>query len=189
MLGLIIVTVVALVIAIWWGLTYQQLVELESQVDQALGTLAAQLRQRINLIPDILKAAREAVNFQMKYFNQILELRKQIHHVRKRSGTEDREMPPELRALDELAQNSNPNHPVCEDNPQMDVKTYEKLQEIIRDTEKDIAGARRFVEDAKAQYNSAVRSFPGSLVASNCGFSPLPTTQIDSKLDRKPDYW
>ena len=51
MLGLIIVTVVALVIAIWWGLTYQQLVELESQVDQALGTLAAQLRQRIDSYP------------------------------------------------------------------------------------------------------------------------------------------
>jgi hypothetical protein len=100
------------------------------------------------------------------------------------------DIPPELIPL--LAagsQNAGRNRPVHEDNPQIDVKTYEELQKIMAATEKDVAAARRFVQAAISEFNAAVRSFPGSLVALIHGYSVLPTLKVTPELEKKPDYW
>lgn len=188
-LFLIICVVLVLVAVCWWGTTYAQLARLRSQVDEAIGTLAAQFQQRFDLIPDTLKAARESIRIQIYYLNQILEARKQIHVTRETPNIESMDIPPELGHLTSLARGAGRNQPNYENNPQMDLKTYEKLQEIIASTEKDIAAARRFVEAAIAEYNAAICSFPGSLVASAHGFYRLSATKIDPRIADKPNYW
>lgn len=184
-----IIAVVVLVLLVTWFSTYSKIAALGSQVDLAVGTLAAQLQQRHDLIPDVLKAAKEAVKVQMQYLDQILAVRKSLNVPLQQQSQVFDDMPPELRPLAATAQNAGHNRPVNESNPQMNVGTYEKLQEIMQSTEKDVSGARRFLQSAISEYNTAVRSFPGSLVASVHGFVAMPTERITPQLERKPNYW
>jgi LemA protein len=185
---LVIIVVVALLLLALWVSTYSRIAALGSQIDLAAGTLAAQLQQRHDLIPDVLKAAKEAVKAQMQALDGILAVRRSLSSD-SRPPAEAFDVPPELRALTATAQNAGRGRPVHEDNPQIDVKTYEKLQEVMQSTEKDVAGARRFLQAAISQYNAAVRSFPGALVASVHGFAALPTAKVTPQLEHKPNYW
>ncbi|MEI6177255.1 MAG: LemA family protein [Verrucomicrobiota bacterium] len=163
---------ILLIALIWWASTNGRLIALRCQVEEAVGTLAAQLQQRLDLMPDIRDAAREAVEAQVGYLTRILNTRRDIH------GGHD--------AAPGYAGRSRPMN---EDNPQMDVKTYQEAQRIHASTEKDIAAARRFVQAAIAEYNAAIAAFPASIVASMKGFVPLATAQITPDLARKPDMW
>jgi LemA protein len=188
-LFIVVVTISAIVGAAVWVATYSRIASLRSQVDLAVGTVAAQLQQRLDLIPDVLKAAKEAVKAQLHALDQILSVRKNLNAIPQIQGAAFDDMPPELRPLTAAAQNAGRNRPINESNPQVDVKTYEKLQEIMLSTEKDVAGARRFLQAAIADYNTAIRSFPGALVASAHGFPVIPTARITPQLEQKPNYW
>lgn len=185
---LVVIVIFAIVLIVLWVSTYSRIAALGSQIDLAVGTLAAQLQQRHDLIPDVLKAAKEAVRAQMQALDGILAVRKHIN-TDSQVPTAAFDVPPELRALTATAQNAGRNRPVHEDNPQIDVKTYETLQEALLSTEKDVTGARRFLQAAITEYNTAVRSFPGSLVASLHSFAAMPTAKVTPQLERKPNYW
>jgi len=45
-----------------------------------------------------------------------------------------------------------------------------QLQEELSDIENKLAAARRFFNGATTEYNNAVESFPGNMVARNFGF-------------------
>jgi LemA protein len=49
-------------------------------------------------------------------------------------------------------------------------QNFLQLQEELSDIENKLAAARRFFNGATTEYNNAVESFPGNLVARNFGF-------------------
>lgn len=186
---LIAIAIFALILLATWFSTASKIAALGSQVDLAVGTLAAQLQQRHDLIPDVLYAAKEAVKAQMQFLDQILAVRKNLNSASQSQSQTFDDMPPELLPLAATAQNAGRNRPINESNPQIDVKAYQKLQEIMQSTEMDVSGARRFLQSAISEYNTAVRSFPGSLVASVHGYAAMPMARITPQLERKPNYW
>ena len=51
-------------------------------------------------------------------------------------------------------------------------ENFLKLQEELSDIENKLAAVRRFFNGATTEYNNAVQTFPGNLVARNFGFNP-----------------
>ena len=51
-------------------------------------------------------------------------------------------------------------------------ENFLKLQEELSDIENKLAAARRFFNGATTEYNNAVQTFPGNMVARNFGFNP-----------------
>jgi len=54
------------------------------------------------------------------------------------------------------------------------------LQEELADLENKIAAARRFLNNAVAEYNTAIQQFPAALFAGMFGFTPAPMFELDA---------
>jgi len=162
------------------------LVQHSAQVNQAIGTLSAQYKQRFDLIPDVNKAAKTAVRVQREYFDKLLAFRKGLHPTIELGdlGT----MPPDLIPMAVGAMAASAGKAVIENNPAMNVDGYTELQRILLSTEKDVTAARRFYWAAVAEYNAAIRSFPAAIIASLHGYKMIPQEVITPQLETKPDY-
>jgi LemA protein len=183
---LILLGVVTLLLIVW-VCTATKLVQLSGQVDLAIATLAAQYEQRMNLIPDTLRAAREAVRAQRDYLDKMLEVRKGLHAdvVPMELGA----LPPDYLPIAAASAAASAGRAVNESNPTLTVEAYTELQRSMKDTEKDVTAARRFYWAAVAEYNTALRSFPSSIVAAVHGYHLIPTAKITDELETKPDYF
>ena len=51
-------------------------------------------------------------------------------------------------------------------------ENFVKLQDELSDIENKLAAVRRFFNGATTEYNNAVQTFPGNMVARNFGFNP-----------------
>jgi hypothetical protein len=77
---------------------------------------------------------------------------------------------------------------ISEASMNIDTKTYEELQRIMHDTEKDISAAKRHYWSAVSEYNSAIACFPASIISSFHGFKPIDQPRLEEKLWRQPDF-
>ena len=167
----------SMVVVVAWVAAYNHLTRLRNVVRQAAGTLAAQLHQRHDLVPDMADAARESVEVQREYLGQVLESRERIMGVSQNPSSGD------------VGQARRGPLIAGESNPQMSVETYVQAQKVQAATEEDIAAARRFLQAAVAEYNSAIESFPMSIVASMSNFQPYDFYSISEEIAAKPDVW
>src|SRR5256885_9706833 len=70
---------------------------------------------------------------------------------------------------------------VAENYPQLKAnENFRQLQEELADLENKIAAARRFLNNAVAEYNTAIQQFPAALFASMFGFTPAPMFELDA---------
>jgi LemA protein len=183
--GLIAVSV--LVLLILWVIGLTKLTELNGQINLTVGTLAAQYQQRLDLIPDTVKLAREAVHRQKKYFDKLLEIRKGMHPGLTTSSLGS--LPPDDLPIVIAALSAAASKACHESNPNMDVSVYAEALRTMKETEMDIAGARRFFWSAVTDYNIAVRSLPFSIIAKVHGYRLMPEAQIPAGMEKKPAYF
>ena len=185
----IILGLIALIFLLWWFGTLGRLNALRSQILEARGALVAQLRQRYDLIPVTLKAAREGVGAEMEYLMGILDTRKELARPNSRD-TVDPGAPLELQPV--LAAMSNGgSRSIHESNPTAAAPAalYQQFMKINSSTEKDVTAGRRFVEAAIGEYNAAVRTFPAVIVALLHGHKPVKNAKLTKKLATLPDYF
>ena len=183
--AIIAATAISFALVLWCKML-NRLTQLSAQVNQAIGTLSAQLQQRFDLIPDVLESARTSVRVQREYLDKLLEVRQHMHA--RMSPMDLGSLPPDIAPLMASGIAASAGKPGLESNPKMNVKAWTELQRVLHDTEKDVSGARRFYAAAVTEYNIAVRSVPTAIVASVHGFLPLPEFQISSQQKVKPDY-
>ena len=187
----IVVTAVVLVIAfimfLWIYISiWNNLAQHAAQVNQSIGTMAAQYQQRHNLIPDACHAAKAAVRAQREYFDNLLAVRKGL--ISNIQITDLGSVPPDFVPVVMAGQAASNSRSVNESNPAMNVEAYTELQRIMLSTEKDVTAARRFHWAAVAEYNAAIRSFPAIIIATLHGYESIPTQVITPEMEKKPDY-
>jgi LemA protein len=177
----------AFVLFVLWIIGWNKLTQLSGQVNLTVGTLSAQYQQRLDLIPDAVKLAREAVRKQKVYFDKLLEVRKGMHPAMTAMSLGS--IPPDEMPMVLAAMSAAASKAYHESNPTMDVSVYAETMRTMKETEMDIAGARRFFWSAVTEYNIAVRSFPLSFIARVHGFELLPDAHLPAGMDKKPSYF
>ena len=160
----VVVVVIALVISI-----YNNLVGLRQTVRQGVGDIDAQLRQRHDLIPNLVEAVKGYAGHEASTLEAVIAARNSAAKGAPSSGNEA-----QLRvALDNLLA-------LGEAYPDLKASAnFQSLQGELADVEDKLAAARRALNAAVARFNSARESFPAVLFAASLGFAEADFHRLD----------
>ncbi len=164
----IVLAVVALVVLLVIGI-YNNLVGLRQSVRQGVADIDAQLRQRHDLIPNLVEAVKGYAGHEASTLEAVIAAR---NAAAKGEPSSDSEA--QLRvALDNLLA-------LGEAYPDLKASAnFQSLQNELGDVEDKLAAARRALNAAAARFNSARESFPAVLFASALGFAEADFHRLD----------
>ncbi|PQA87455.1 LemA family protein [Hyphococcus luteus] len=157
-LGLIVVVVV-FVITI-----YNRIVALSQRTEQAFADVDVQLKQRHDLIPNLVETVKGYATHEKETLNAVIEARNnaQAAHGPAEQGAAEGVLGAALGRLFALA----------EAYPDLKANTnFLELQSELSDVENKIAAARRFFNNAVQEFNTAIQQIPGNFVAPLGGFT------------------
>ena len=163
LLGIVIVLVV-LAIGI-----YNKLVALRQNVKQGVADIDAQLRQRHDLIPNLVNTVKGYASHEQETLESVIAARNHAASGAINSADEQT-----LRvALDRLLA-------LGEAYPDLKASSnFQELQRELSDVEDKLAAARRALNAAVSRYNTGRESFPAVLFAGMFGFEPADFHRLD----------
>lgn len=161
----VLLVIVVLVIGI-----YNRLVGLRQGVRQGVADIDAQLRQRHDLIPNLVETVKGYAGHEAATLEAVIAARNAAASGSLTTGDEQR-----LRgALDSLLA-------LGEAYPDLKASAnFQSLQGDLADVEDKLAAARRALNAAVARFNAARRSFPAVLVAGALGFAEADFHRLDA---------
>jgi LemA protein len=164
-MAMIILLVVIAVIVIYAIFAYNRLVSLSQAWKQAFADIDVQLRQRHDLIPNLVETVKGYAAHERGVFENVTEAR--ANAMRATTVAE--------KGAAESALSGALGHlfAVAENYPQLKAnENFRQLQDELTDIENKIAAARRFLNNAVAEYNAAIQQFPAVMFAGAMGFHP-----------------
>jgi len=151
--------------------TYNRLVSLRQAWKRAYADIDVQLRQRHDLVPNLVETVKGYAAHESGVFTAVTQARASAMSARsvgERSAAEG--------ALTSALGNLMA---VAENYPQLKAsENFRQLQDELADLENKIAAARRFLNNAVAEYNTAIQQFPAGLFAGAMGFTPAEMFQL-----------
>jgi LemA protein len=163
-LGILIVLVVLVLIAI--GL-YNRLVKLRNNRENAFADIDVQLKQRLDLIPQLVDAVKAYMKHESTVLTDITNAR--TNALKATTVNEkiaaDTQLSTALQGLN-VAVEAYPDLKASQN--------FMQLQEEISDIENKLAAARRFFNSATKELNVATETFPSNILAGMFGFKREP---------------
>lgn len=148
---------------------YNQLVGLRQNVNQGVADIDAQLRQRHDLIPNLVETVKGYAGHEATTLEAVITARNQAAKGNPSSGDEQG-----LKiALDNLLA-------LGEAYPDLKASTnYQELQGELANIEDKLAAARRALNAAVARFNTAREAFPAVVFAGALGFEQADFNRLD----------
>jgi LemA protein len=162
-------TIVLLVIIVglgFWAMSiYNGLVAMRQRVSQAFADIDVQLKQRHDLVPNLVETVKGYASHEKGTLEAVIKARNAAVTAQGPAAQAAAEgaLQGALRQIFALAE----AYPDLKAN-----QNFQQLQAELSDLENKIAAARRFFNNAAAEYNSTRESFPAVLFAQSLGFSP-----------------
>ncbi|MFP4098395.1 MAG: LemA family protein [Alphaproteobacteria bacterium] len=159
-------TILIIIIVIVGALVmlYNRLVALRQTRNNAFSDIDVQLKQRYNLVPQLVETVKGYAAHEKSVFENVTQARAQVGAAKGATGER-------VAAENVLGGALMGLLAVAENYP--DLKADQNFQTLMRelsDIENKIAAARRFLNNATAEYNTAIEQFPAVLIAKNFGF-------------------
>lgn len=147
---------------------YNRLVALRQNVNQGVADIDAQLRQRHDLVPNLVGTVQGYASHERETLDSVIEARNRAAHGMN-SASEA-----QLRvALDRLLA-------LGEAYPDLKASAnFQELQRELADVEDKLAAARRALNAAVSRFNAARESFPAVLFAGALGFREADFHRLD----------
>ena len=160
-----IVLAVLVLLALWLVMTYNGLVTLRQRCRQAFSDIDVQLKQRHDLIPNLVETVKGYAAHERTTLDAVVQARNAAiaAHGPAAQAQAEGVLQGALRQLFALAE----AYPDLKAN-----QNFQQLQTELSDLENKIAAARRFFNNAAAEYNATRESFPAVVFAQSMGFGP-----------------
>lgn len=159
---LIIIGILVLLV-IWIISIYNGLVRLRNRRENAFADIDVQLRQRHDLVPQLVETVKGYASHEKELLMKVTEARTAAMSAK---AIDDK-----IVAEQQLTAALQGLRVQVEAYPDLKAnQNFLQLQEELSDIENKLAASRRFFNGATTEYNNAVESFPGNLVARNFGF-------------------
>ena len=174
----ILLGIVAL-LALWLIVTYNGLVGLRNQVQNAWKQIDVQLKRRHDLIPNLVNTVKGAMEFERETLERVIQARNtavNAHGVGETAQAENA-LTQSLGRLFALAE----NYPELKSN-----QNVLQLQEELTSTENKIAFARQLYNDLVMRFNTAQEVFPTNLFARGLGFTRAEFFEIEEAARQTP---
>ncbi len=148
---------------------YNRLVSLRQNVNQGVADIDAQLRQRHDLVPNLVETVRGYASHEKETLDAVISARNQAASGAIQSSDEAQFK----LALDRL-------FALAENYPDLKASAnFQELQRELSDVEDKLAAARRALNAAVSRYNTSRESFPAVLFASSLGFQEADFHRLD----------
>ena len=169
--GIILIVLGVIVVFIIVG--YNRLVSLRQAWKNAFADIDVQLKQRHDLIPNLVETVKGYAAHESGVFESVTAARA----TAMRATT-----PAEKGAAEGALSGALMNlMAVAENYPQLKAnENFKQLQDELADIENKIAAARRFFNNAVAEYNASIEQFPSVFYAGALGFTHADMFALDA---------
>ena len=160
----LIVLAVIIVLVVWVISIYNGLVSMRQRVNQAFADVDVQLRQRHDLIPNLVETVKGYAAHERGTLDEVVKARNAAVAAQgpAQQAAAENMLSGALRQLFALSE----AYPDLKANA-----NFQALQAELTDIENKIAAARRFFNNAVQEYNTGMQRFPAALFAAALGFS------------------
>jgi LemA protein len=143
---------------------YNGLVTLRQRVNQSFADIDVQLKQRHDLIPNLIETVKGYAAHERGTFDAVIQARNNAVAAKTpgQVAAAENQLTGAVRGLLALA----------ESYPDLKASAnFQQLQAELSDLENKIAAARRFFNNAVQEYNTGIQRFPAALFAGALGFT------------------
>ena len=144
---------------------YNRLVALGQRVNQAFADIDVQLKQRHDLIPNLVETVKGYAAHERGTLDDVIKARNSAMSAQgpAQQAAAENMLSGALRQLFALSE----AYPDLKANA-----NFQQLQAELSDLENKIAASRRFFNSAVQEYNTGIQRFPAALFAASFGFTP-----------------
>lgn len=176
---LIVILVILLAAVIYVVASYNSLVGTRNRAEEALGALDAHLRQRYDLIPNLVETVKGYAEHEESTLTSVIDARNEAMRSQgaDRGEAEDR-LSGTLKSLFALAE----SYPDLKANA-----GFLDLQRQLAVLEEDILKARKYYNAIARTMNDKVAMFPSSIIASIFHFTRLDYIEASEEERRRPE--
>ena len=184
MTGLIIVIAIVGVIVLWYISANNKLVALANNRENAFADIDVQLKQRHDLIPQLVAAVKGYMNHESEVLTKITQARSRALSA---TSVNDK-----IEAEQELSSAMSAFNVQVEAYPELKANTnFMHLQEEIADIENKLASVRRYFNSTTKELNTVIQSIPTNIVAGFKHMTPQPFFDLGKEerkqLDKAPE--
>lgn len=180
-IGILLVLVV--LCAIYIGVTYNSLVKARNIVKEAFSTMDVYLKQRWDLVPNLVEVVKGYAKHEKETFSQITSLRTGSYAELSAKN--------KININEQLSQGISKLMAIAENYPELKAsQNFVDLNQTLAKLEEDIANSRKYYNGAVRNMNNKVQLFPSNLVASMFGFKEWDMFEMDAeeKSDVKVEF-
>ncbi|MFH1410867.1 MAG: LemA family protein [Patescibacteria group bacterium] len=173
LLTIAIVLVIAFVIV-----TYNRMIKMRNQADEAWSDIDVQLKRRYNLIPNLVETVKGYAEHESDVFTKVTEARSNAINAgtMKEQAQAENMLSGALKSLFAVAE----NYPELKAN-----ENFMQLQTELVDTEDKIQAARRFYNGTVRDFNTKLQQFPNSVVAKMFKFENKEFFEVEDEEQKK----
>jgi LemA protein len=159
------VIALAVIVVVWIIAVYNGLVALRQRVNQSFADIDVQLKQRHDLIPNLVETVRGYAAHERGTLEAVTKARNAAAAAQgpAQQAAAENVLTGALRQLFALSE----SYPDLKAN-----NNFQQLQAELTDIENKLAASRRFFNNAVQEYNTGIQRFPAVLMASAFGFAP-----------------
>jgi LemA protein len=153
-----VIIVVVLIIVIALVSMYNNLISKRNEIKNAFGSINAMLKKRYDLIPNLVECVKAYMQHEEHIILEVTSLRTQLNEQKSNAG--------KLETDSKISRNVGGLMMAVENYPSLKAsQNFIELQQAWNESEEQIAASRRFYNSAVTEYNTAIQSFPSSIIA------------------------
>ena len=175
---MIILLLLIVSIAILLIFIYNGFVSKRNQADEAFSSIDVILKKRFDLIPNLVETVKGYASHERETLESVVNLRSQGLNAQ----TNDEKM-----QLDKnLSQAVNKILVLSENYPDLKANAnFIALQGELSEIETEIERSKRYFNGTVRDYNTAIESFPGNLMAASYGFHKKEFLELANVVERE----
>jgi LemA protein len=163
-MGVLFLGVILLALA-WIIWTYNSLVALRHQIQNAWRQIDVQLKRRYDLIPNLIETVKGVMKYEQDTLQKVIDARSRAMAS---SGIKE-----SAEAQNALSNSLGKVFVLMENYPELKAnQNVLQLQEELTTTENQLGFARQYYNDSATRYNVRQEMFPANLVAGFFHFQP-----------------
>jgi len=184
MTGFYILLGIGALIILWYISANNKLVALKNNRENAFADIDVQLKQRHDLIPQLIATVKGYMDHEKEVLLRITEARSNAMGAKTIND--------KVSAENELSAAMSGFNIQVEAYPDLKASTnFLQLQGEISDVENKLAAVRRYFNSATKELNTAIESIPSNFVANIKGMTPQPMFDLGEtqreELDKAPE--
>ena len=180
MIFAIIALVIIVLIVLWAVSAYNGLVTLRNRVKNGWAQIDVQLKQRADLIPNLVETVKGYAAHESQVFTQVTQARANALQAAQSGDVNQR-----IEAENQLSRAILNLQAVAEAYPQLQAnQNFLDMQAQLKSLEEKIAYARQFYNDVVQKYNTKIEVLPTNIIAGLFHFEQAAYFQIN-EADRQ----